>query len=90
MTPPAVKWMLAAAAATIILGTAALMNAIAEYLAAPRSISSTAGLPVFRTDAGLVSYDPFAAPVELAVIGAGVLLLVATVFVAAAVWRPRP
>ena len=66
-----------------------LVSLIAHYLETPRAISSTAGLVVFRSADGYVSFVPFTMGFEPAVIGVGVALVVAALFVAAIVWRPR-
>lgn len=89
MTPPPVWWLFGAAVLALAAGVAGLVVRVGDYLANPRAIDSDSGFPVFRVDGGYVSYRPFEAGIEPTVIGVGIALLAASVFVAAAVWRPR-
>jgi len=80
-----------------LAGLAACAVRIYDYLSTPRALSSTSGLKVFyqsslvgsESPSTLVQYAPFvfgAAPVVLV---AGLVLSIASVALAAALWRPR-
>lgn len=89
MTPQPVRWLFGLGAALILFGMSALAVRAADYVADPRAINSNAGLPVFRSPEGYVSYFPFETGLEPTLIGIGVALLAGAVFLAAALWRPR-
>ena len=87
--PEPLKWMLAAGGLLIAAGLALLFSNVLEYLANPLAINSSAGLMVFTVNGALVSYLPFVLGAEPLLIGVGVVLVVASVFLTAALWRPR-
>ena len=78
-----------AAAALLGLGGGMLAVSITDYLDSPRALNSAAGLPVFEVDGVLVQYAPFELGPEVPVLVAGIVVLVASVVLAATVWRPR-
>ncbi len=80
---------LGAALALLGLGGGMLAASITDYLDSPRTLSSTSGLPVFEVDGVLVQYAPFETGLEVTVLGAGIVMLVASLVLAATVWRPR-
>ena len=88
MTPRPVRWLFAFAGTSLALGMLSLALFIKAYLDNPRAIDSDSGLPVFR-EQGYVSYPPFEPSLQPTFIGIGIALLAASIFVAAAVWRPR-
>lgn len=88
MTRPAL-WMFLAGAVLVTAGFATLAEAVGKYLSEPLPIDSSAGLYVFRVDGLLVSYRPFESAGEPTLIGIGIVLVAASVFIAAAMWRPR-
>ncbi|WP_309616524.1 hypothetical protein [Salinibacterium sp.] len=82
--------MLGAAALIMILGCAVLAYTVTDYLDSPLAISSTAGLPVFQSsDGSLVSYDTFQPGVGPSLITTGSLLMFASLFLLAVLWRGR-
>ena len=89
MTPQPVWWMFGAAGVALAAGVASLLLLVRDYLANPRAIDSDSGFAVFQLDGSYVSYRPFEATIEPTVIGVGIALLAASIFLAAAVWRPR-
>ncbi len=87
--PRPALWMLAAGMVLVAAGLALLARNVQEYLASPTPINSSAGLVVFTVDGNLVSYLPFTLGVEPTLVGIGVVLVVASVFVAAGLWQRR-
>ncbi|NYF09580.1 putative membrane protein YfcA [Leifsonia sp. AK011] len=77
------------AVALLGLGGGMLAVSITDYLDSPRTLSSTSGLAVFEVDGVLVQYAPFETGQEVTVLGAGFVVLVASLVLAAIVWRPR-
>jgi hypothetical protein len=88
MMPPPVRWLFAVAAVVLAVGVASLALFIKDYIENPRALDSDSGLVVFKLES-YVSYPPFEPGIEPTVIGLGIALVAASVFVAAAVWRPR-
>ena len=82
--------LLGAGALIMILGCAVLAYAVTDYLDSPLAISSTAGLPVFEAaDGSLVSYDYFDPGIGPSIITTGSLLMFASLFLLAEMWRGR-
>lgn len=82
--------LLGAGVFIMTLGCAVLAYAVTDYLDSPLAISSTAGLPVFRSaDGSLVSYDYFQPGIGPSIITAGILLVFASLFPLAVLWRGR-
>ena len=80
---------LGAAVALLGLGGGMLAVSITDYLDSPRALNSAAGLTVFEVDGVLVQYAPFEPGLEVAALGAGIVMLVASLVLAVIVWRPR-
>ena len=72
------------------MGTVEVGTSVTDYLDSPLAISSTAGLPVFQSsDGSLVSYDTFQPGVGPSLITTGSLLMFASLFLLAVLWRGR-
>ena len=77
----AVRSLLVAGLALLLLGGVLLGRAIAAYLSSPLAASSTSGVRVFRMpDGTLGGYEPFVLGTEPLVIGVGLLLVVSALF----------
>ena len=76
--------MLAAGLVAIAVGVTALVREVTSYLDHPLAASSTSGVRVFRLpDGSLGGYEPFTLGSESILIGAGLVLVVAAVYVLA-------
>ena len=86
----AVRGLLIAGVALVVIGTVTLGRSIVAYLSAPLAASSTSGVRVFRMpDGSLGGFEPFALATEPFVIGVGLLLVVAAAFLGAALREPQ-
>jgi hypothetical protein len=82
--------MLGAGVAVTLMGCGVVVYTVTDYLDSPLAISSTAGLPVFKSaDGSLVSYEPFVVGVGPSVIATGTLLVFASLFLLAVLWRGK-
>lgn len=75
--------------AVIVGGLSFLWVSVNDYVNSPYPVSSTSGNVVLLRNGELAGYPPYESGLELTVIGVGVALAVATVFIAAITWRPR-
>ena len=83
--------MLGAGIAVALIGCAVLVFTVNDYLGHPLAISSTSGRTVFKDAEGqLVSYDFFQPGVGPILITAGGVLLFASLFLLAILWRGKP
>ena len=82
------KVLLGVGVAVTAVGSWMLWRTIADYLGNPLTPLSTSGNRVFvLPDGTLGAFEPFALGYEPAVVGAGILLLVAAALVGAVVHR---
>ncbi|MBG6054869.1 hypothetical protein IWX81_001280 [Salinibacterium sp. CAN_S4] len=82
--------MLGAGVAVVLIGCAVLAFAVNDYLGNPLAVSSTAGLRVFRSpDGSLGSYDFFRPGPGVTLITAGGVLMFASLFLLAVLWRGK-
>lgn len=94
MTPP-VRALFASGGVLTIVGAGVCLTTIYRYLSEPLALSSTSGLMVFyqsdfagSDDPGtLVQYAPFVFGAGPGVLIAGLVVLLASVALSAAVWR---
>ena len=82
-----------------VIGVIAAVGSVSDYLAHPQALNSMSGLVVFRREYellddprySLVQYLPFEWGAQPLVIGIGIVLVVASVVLSAALWSgPRP
>ena len=94
-----VRRLLYAGLAVTVIGLIAAAGSISDYLAHPQALNSMSGLVVFRREYvlvddpsySLVQYLPFEWGVQPLVVGIGIVLVVASVVLSAALWSaPRP
>lgn len=82
--------LLSASLVMLAAGCAELALAVSDYLAHPLAVSSNAGLRVFKNaDGGLVSFEPFQTGIGPNIVTAGGVLLFASLFLLAVLWRGR-
>lgn len=79
----------AVSVAGIVGGLSFLWVSVTDYVDTTYPVSSSSGNVVLLRNGELAAYPPYESGLELTVIGLGVALAVATVFIAAIVWRPR-
>ena len=83
--------MLGAGVVVVLVGCAVLIFTVNDYLGNPLAISSTSGRTVFKdADGQLVSYDSFQPGVGPTLITAGGVLVFASLFLLAILWRGKP
>ena len=83
--------MLGAGIAAVLVGCAVLVFTVNDYLGHPLAISSTSGRTVFKdADGQLVSYDLFEPGAGPILIIAGGVLVFASLFLLAILWRGKP
>ncbi len=80
---------LGAAVALLVVGGGMLALSVTDYLGSPQYLNSASGLVVFKVDGRLVQYGPFFPGVEIVVLGAGIVGLVASLLLAAITWKRR-
>lgn len=78
-----------AAVALLVVGGGMLALSVTRYLGSPQALNSASGYVVFTVDGEFVQYPPWVAGPELSVISVGVVVLVASLVLAAVTWRPR-
>jgi hypothetical protein len=96
MTRP-VRVLMLTGAVVALAGAAVCALTIYTYLAEPFALSSTSGLKVFYQSTlvdsddsdNLVQYAPFVFGAGPAVLVTGLVVLLASVALSAALWRPR-
>ena len=82
--------LLAAGVVAVLVGCAVLTFTVTDYLGHPMAISSTSGRSVFEgPGGGLVSYDYFQAGPGVNIITAGGMLMFASLFLLAVLWRGK-
>ena len=82
--------MLGSGVIVMLIGCAVLVGHITDYVDNPLAISSTSGLSVFTgPDGELVSYDYFQPGIGTNIITAGGVLMFASLFLLAVLWRGR-
>ena len=86
----AVRGLLLAGLGAVVFGATLLVRLIDAYLSHPLAVSSTSGVRVFRLpDGSLGGFEPLVLGAEPVVVGVGLVLVVAAVFVAALQPRSR-
>lgn len=78
-----------AAVALLGIGGGMLALSVTTYLGSPRALNSASGDVVFTVDGELVQYPPWIAGPELTVLGVGIVVLTASLVLAAITWKPR-
>ena len=66
-----------------------LALSVTAYLGSPRALNSASGDVVFTVDGELVQYPPWVAGPELSVLVVGIIVLTASLVLAATTWKPR-
>ena len=89
MTRPAVL-LLAVGVLAVVGAAVSLGIRAADWASSPFGLDSNSNRFVATVDGQLVSYERFETGIEPALIGAGLVLVVASVFLAAVIWRQRP
>jgi hypothetical protein len=78
-----------AGVALLVIGGGMLALSVAAYLGSPRALNSASGDVVFTVDGRLVQYPPWVAGPELSVLVVGIIVLTASLVLAAITWKPR-
>lgn len=78
-----------AALALLVVGGGMLALSVARYLGSPQPLNSASGYVVFTVDGRLVQYPPWVAGPELTLIAVGIVVLAASLVLAAVTREPR-